>query len=262
MHITMSKDKQIRVFICVLLSFVVITFLTLVLGNLPIRTHAESAVIINATCGVPTIDGNISTIEWSDAATLTVQMITNPPVSPFTTTLYVMNSANYLYLGYTINDDELSPRAEFLSKGDAFITNFDDDLSGSIYEFENNVISLSAGVPQYDDSYIDADPVPSSSQSDIEGGGTMDGAGVASRIDSLNHFEISFPLCSGDTLDFCLHPDDVTGFRLEYLDAEADESIGGSHLFPGTGGTSMAELVIGNCSTVPDIFIYLPMVNR
>ena len=259
MHNPIRKNRQIRVLICVLVVMLVSAFLTVALENMSIRTHAESAVKINATCGMPTIDGNISTIEWSNAATLTVPMITSAPV-PYTTTLYVMNSANYLYLGYTINDEEFSPRAEYLPEGDTFLTNFDNDLSGSIYELENNVLSLSAGVPQYEDRYIYN--LPSSNQSDPEGGGTMDGIGVANRVDSLNHFEIEFPLCSGDTLDFCLHPTDVTGFRLEYLDAEADESFGGSHLFPGTTESSMAELVIGDCSTVPDQFIYLPMVRR
>jgi len=260
MHTTMRKDKQPRVFICVLLVFLIFALLTVVLEDMSPSALARSGERISATCGLPTIDGHVSTIEWSDAATLTVQLITNAPVAPFTTTLHVMNSANYLYMGFTINDDEFSPLGKYLPEGDAFIIIFDDDLSGSLHELENNVLALAAGDPQFEDRYMYN--LTGSNQADIEGGGTADGAGAASRADSLNHFEAKFPLCSEDTLDFCLHPDEVTGFRLEYLDAEADEGFGSSQFFPGVSETSIAELAIGVCSAVPDLFIYLPLIMR
>ena len=95
----------------------------------------------------------------------------------------------------------------------------------------------------------------------MNGGGVSNGSGAAGRIGNLNHFELRHPLCSGDTLDFCLHPGDVIGFRLEYLDAQGDGSFGSSQLFPGGGATSEADIVIGACSS-PDFFIYLPFLRK
>jgi hypothetical protein len=180
---------------------------------------------------------------------------------PFTATLYVMNGRHYLYLGITINDDEFSTHGTFLPQGDGFRIDFDNDHSGSLFALRDDVLGISAGPPQFQDEFIDGDPVSSSSDADVNGGGTSDGTGAASRVGNLNHFELRHPLCSGDILDFCLHPGDVVGFRLEYLDAEADGSFGGSQLYPGSGATSEADIVIGTCS-IPDRFIYLPLVQK
>jgi hypothetical protein len=68
-------------------------------------------------------------------------------------------------------------------------------------------------------------------------------------------------LCSGDTLDFCLHPGETVGFRLKYFDVEANEVYAGPQLFPGTETTSEAAIVIGQCSA-PDVFIYLPLIIK
>jgi hypothetical protein len=93
---------------------------------------------------------------------------------------------------------------------------------------------------------------------DVDGNGTSDGTGAASRVGNLNHFEIKHPLCSGDSLDFCLQPGDVVGFRLDYLDAESNGSFGGNRFFPDTTATSVADIVIRPCTT-PDLFGYLPL---
>jgi len=172
--------------------------------------------------------------------------------------LYVMNGGHYLYLGITINDDEFSTYGTFLPQGDGFRIDFDNDHSGSLFVPGDDVLSISAGSPQFQDNFI---LVSASSDADVNGGGTYDGFGAASRVGNLNHFELRHPLCSGDILDFCLHPGDVVGFRLEYLDAEADGSFGSSQLYPGSGATSEADIVIGTCS-IPDWFIYLPLVQK
>jgi hypothetical protein len=74
---------------------------------------------------------------------------------------------------------------------------------------------------------------------------------------SLNHFELKHPLCSGDLLDFCLHPGDIVGFRLEYLDAGAGGTFDGSYFYPGSNNTSLADIVIADCSV-----IYLPHISK
>jgi hypothetical protein len=259
MNITTRKDRRMWVLMSVLLVIVIFALLTTFLENMSIRVQAHSGDVFNATCGRPTIDGNVSSVEWTNAVTMTTQMVTGS-APPFTTTLHILNSANYLYMGFTINDDEFSTHAEYLPEGDTFLTIFDNDNSGSVYELNNHVIALSAGDPQYEDRYIYN--LPGSNDSDLVGGGTADGQGAASRVGDLNHFEMKFPLCSGDTLDFCLHPSDVVGFRLEYLDAEGDGSFGSSQFFPGSSETDEADIVIGACSTIPDLFIYLPLIRK
>ena len=134
----------------------------------------------------------------------------------------------------------------------------DNDHSGTLFALGDDVLSISAGLPQFADNYIYA---ATSSQSDLLGGGTSDGAGTASRVGGLNHFELRHPLCSGDSLDFCIHPNDTVGFRLEYLDAEANGRFGSTQYFPGLTDTSEADIVIGPCD-IPDFFIHLPLLMK
>jgi hypothetical protein len=197
--------------------------------------------------------------EWSSASSQTFVMYSAGVAAPLTATLYVMNSRYYLYLGITINDDEFTSKGEYLPLGDGFRIDFDNDHSGSLFALGDNVLSINAGSPQFGDWYLYA--LPSAAQSDVLGGGTADGIGAARRVGDLNHFELRHPLCSGDSLDFCLHPTDIVGFRLEYLDAEANGSFGGSRFFPGLGKTSEADIVIGQCYA-RDLFIYLPLLMK
>ncbi len=260
MDSTTRKSRSIWLFVCVLLAIGVFGLLTFVMAHNSIDAYARADETFNATCGIPVVDGNVSSIEWSNAATMSIQMINPSAAPPFTTTLYLMNSANYLYMGITINDDEFSTYGNYLPEGDVFIIVFDNDHSGTLFDLENNVTALAAGIPQFEDRYIYN--ATGSNQSDILGGGTSDGQGATSRVNDLNHFEMKFPLCSGDNLDFCLDPTDIVGFRLEYLDAEGDGSFGGSQLFPGTTDTSQADIVIGECTSVSDIFAYLPFIKK
>ena len=80
--------------------------------------------------------------------------------------------------------------------------------------------------------------------SDGQGGGTEDGVAVASRLERLNHFEIRHPLCSGDSRDLCVEPGGMVGFRLEYLDGQADGSFGGTSYYPGFRTKNVANIVI------------------
>jgi hypothetical protein len=171
-----------------------------------------------------------------------------------------MNSGTDLYMGITINDDEFTTIGKFLPQGDGFRIDFDNDLSGSLFTLGDDVLGINAGPPQFGDGYI-YNTEFHSAQSDDKGGGTVDGAGAASRVGDLNHFELLHPLCSGDALDFCLHPGDSVGFRLEYLDAVSLEEFGGSQFFPGSLNTSEASIVIGQCST-PGALIFLPLIIR
>ena len=262
MEIAIRKGRPPRFYIRVLPG--VLVYLTVILSILKFSAgdaSAHSGHIFGPACGAALLDGNVGDSEWSNASKLTFPMF-NPGVgAAFNATLYVMNSGQYLYLGITIDDDEFSTQGNFLPQGDGFRIDFDNDRSGSLFALHDDVLGINAGFPQFADNYIDGDPVSSSSEADVNGGGASNGSGAAGRIGNQNHFELRHPLCSGDTLDFCLHPGDVIGFRLEYLDAQADGSLGGVQLFPGGNDTSEADIIIGTCS-LPDFSIYLPLLRK
>jgi len=245
----------------IVLAIVAITVLVSSMKSPSTSVSAHSGNVFGPACGVATLDGVINTGEWSSASKQTFQMYRSGDEDPLTATLYVMNSGHYLYLGITVNDDEFSDHGEYLPNGDAFRIDFDNDHSGSLFALGDDVLNITAGSPQFQDNYIYGQPASTSTRSDVWGGGASDGIGVASRIGGLNHFELRHPLCSGDSLDFCLHPTDTVGFRLEYFDAEADGSFGGSQFFPGSGSTSEADIVIGQCSA-SDLFIYFPLIQK
>jgi hypothetical protein len=231
----------------------------------PILIHSTGSVSAHPedsygpACGAATIDGIINQDEWSSASTQTYQMIpSGGAVDPFTATLYVMNSGYYLYMGVTINDDEFSTSGTWLPQGDMIRIDFDNDHNGSLFALNDDSLAVQAGLPQFDDWFIRIDHTASS---DADYGGSSDGTGAASRVGDLNHFELRHLLCSGDELDFCLHPASIVGFRLEYLDAQADGSFGGSQYYPGNTDTSIADIVIGTC-TAPDLYIYLPLLRK
>jgi len=226
------------------------------------HVSAHTGDVFGPACGLPTIDGEIEEAEWATAAAQTFALINPATITPtFTATLRVMNAAHFLYLGLTINDDELTPMGEFLPQGDGFLFYFDNDHSGVLFEPEDDVLLVNAGSPQFHDNYLVGTPAPGSNQPDVNAGGTHDGAGAASRIGGLNHFELKHPLCSGDPLDFCLKPGDLVGFQLTYHDAQADGSFGGGYFFPGLSTTSTADIMIGACA-IPDLFVFLPILRR
>ncbi len=252
----LGRSTSVRLLIAVALAVAALAILVSNRQPSPTFASARSTAVFGPACGAPTIDGVVDPVEWSGASTQTFQMVGGSG-TPFTATLYVMNGGYYLYMGITINDDEFTPLGQYLPTGDTFRIDFDNDHSGSLFAMGDDVLIVSAGLSQFEDEYLYN--LPHAAQPDVLGGGTPDGAGAASRVGGLNHFELRHPLCSGDSLDFCLHPTDIVGFRLEYLDAEADGSFGGSQFFPGVSAT--ADIVVGQCS-VADFFVYLPVAHR
>jgi len=256
-----TRDNKPIWLVTGILVVVAVTLVLIFSSNGPaMEVSAHANPVFGPACGKATMDGNVQTAEWSGASKKTFLMVSGSATTTFTTTLYVMNSGNYLYLGITINDNEFTTYGEFLSQGDGFRIDFDNDHSGSVEGLNDDVLVISAGSPQFHDSYVYN--LSGSSGSDTSGGGTLDGSGAASRINNLNHFELRHPLCSGDALDFCLHPASVVGFKLEYLDAQADHSFGGTQFYPGTSDTSLADIVIASCSSISDMYTYLPLLRR
>ena len=259
----LSVNRCAPVFICGFLFFVILGVLSLAHEYPSSNAYAHSGDIFGPACGIAFVDGEVDETEWANAATQTFQMIVPGAGEPFTGTLKIMNGAYYLYYSFTVNDDEFTPQGDYLPEGDSIQIVFDNDHSGILFQLDDDVLDINAGNPQFYDNHIVGMPSPGSNQEDTLDGGTTDGDGAAQRISTLNHFEGKHPLCSGDGLDFCLHPGDTVGFRLNYLDAEGNGDFGSSQFFPGSSDTSVADIVIGDCVALfPDLYIYLPLVVK
>lgn len=261
MQTTYPKSEPARLWMIGLIIFLASIAIISTLASPPRSASAHVSATFAPACGSANLDGVIEAEEWSSAITQTFQMIPGGSADPLTATLYVMNGGHYLYMGITINDDEFTPVGQYLPQGDGFRIDFDNDHSGSLFALHDDVLSIAAGLPQFGDSHLYGGTNPSSSGLDINYGGTSDGSGAASRVANLNHFELKHPLCSSDPLDFCLHPGDIVGFRMEYLDAQGDGSFSGGLFYPGAEDTSIADILIGTC-TVADARVYLSLIQK
>ena len=258
------KHRILRYFIFLLVPALIlwaVAELSLTIFAQPIPASAHSSDVFGPACGKPMIDGEVLPGEWNTASQQTFIMQNGNQTQQLTATLHVVNNVDTLYLGITIDDDEFSTVGQFLSKGDGFRIDFDNDHGGALFTVGDEVLGSNAGLPQFSDSFIDGNPAPSSADEDVNNGGTIDGSSVASRVGNDNHFELQHPLCSGDSHDFCLQSGDTVGFRLEYLDAEGNGNFGGSYFYPGTLDTSQADIIIGDCS-IADINTHLPVILK
>lgn len=258
MDTLIQRGRPVWLFVMLVLAIASLALLGPSPNELPVNAAAHAGDVFGPACGAATIDGVVHPEEWGSASRRTFQMVKPGGGVPFTATLYVMNTTTDLYLGITINDDEFTTVAQYLPQGDGFRIDFDNDHSGSLFAVGDEVLGVGAGAPQFQDLFISEG---TSASLDSEHGGTTDGVGAASRVGNLNHFELRHPLCSGDSLDFCLHHNDIVGFRLEYLDAEANGTYGGSQFYPGLGNTAIADMVIGLCF-VPHYSVSLPLIRR
>jgi hypothetical protein len=257
MNTKARKNSPERYLVYLILVATVFT-LSLAISTIPpAQVSAHSGTVFNSGCGKATIDGKVGSAEWTHASSLTFPLVSFQGQDPFTGTLHVMNTQSYLYIGFTVNDDEYSSGGQY---GDSVILIFDNEHSGTLFQLNHDALILAAVVPQFRDYYL-YNVVYGSIQADINDGGTADGMGAASRVTTLNNFEEKHPLCSGDSHDFCIHPSDTVGFRLEYLDRDAGGTIEGTQLYPGPEVTSEADIVIGTCS-VAENSIYLPLIKK
>jgi hypothetical protein len=260
--VLVNKKRKLTIIISVFIAPVVAWVaaeIILTVYSPPTPAAAHSGEVFGPACGKAVLDGEVSTAEWSSASTQTFTMQSGDLLKQFNATLSVMNGANKLYLGFSIEDDEFSTIGQYLPLGDGFRIDFDNDHGGILFTLEDEVLGTYADLPQFQDAFIIGTPVPGSSMEDADIGGTTDGASTASRVGDENHFELEHPLCSGDSLDFCLQAGETVGFRLEYFDAEANMDFGGNYFYPGSSNTSEADIIIGDCN-IPDLDAYLPII--
>lgn len=216
---------------------------------------AASAHLFHPGVGEATIDGNIEVSEWATADSYSLLMY-NSVSSIHTGTLYVMQSDTDLYLGFTVDDDEFTTGYTYGLYGDTLEFLFDDDNSGWLYDIYENKLTVFATTPWYRDKYF-TNTSGSSGDDESQSGGTTDGEGMSGRHGSLNHYEVRFPLCSGDEYDFCLLPEDILGLKIKYYDVEADLSYL-SHSYPGLNNDALVTIEING----ERVINYLPLIMK
>jgi len=201
--------------------------------------------------GVATIDGIIDPSEWSTASTYNQLMTFTEPY--LDGTIYVMQDNSSIYLGFTLDDDEFTTHYINGLYGDTLIFEFDDNNSGSLWEIGENKLSIYATDPWWVDAYFVN--VSGSSSQDTQ----QDGIGRSSRQGNLNHYELQFPLCSGDSEDFCLSPGNVVGLRLKYYDVyPVDDSFAYvANFLPSSSTSSLITITVQDWDN-----IYLPLVSK
>lgn len=197
-----------------ILGFMVITFALLLAPNQLVSVSADSYYLFHPGFGVPTIDGNVESSEWAAADTYSQVM----QGSTLTGTLYVLQDYQNLYLGFVIDDDELTIGNWYGILGDSLEIDFDDNNSGSLYEVDENRILIDPVNHYYDKHFVNTS---GSSEDDVQ----QDGQGYVTRQGSDNHFELAVPLCSGDTYDFCLTDGSILGLQIQYNDYDTSTAM-------------------------------------
>jgi len=217
--------------------------------------HASMHYLFHPGFGTATIDGNVEVNEWANADTYTSAMYG----SDLTGTLHVMQSSTNLYLGFVVDDDELTVGYKWGLTGDTLEIEFDDNNSGTLFEVGENKIAIMPGDPWLYDHYF-INNTGSSEDDVIQPGGQANGEGYLTRQGDDNHFEVRFPLCSGDAYDFCLSPGDIVGLRIKYSDMYEDNSTLEiiTNVYPVSGNDELVTIEIMdyfyNC--------YLPLIQN
>lgn len=228
----------------------------------PQRVKAIASIEFFPNYGIATIDGQVGASEWSNADSAPFITDGNTHIAG---TFYVMQSNTDLYIGVTLADDEFTQEDWSGLLGDTIFFDFDDDNSGELYETGENRFINYAYSPWYRDDYFRSDEDGGYSYPDTylnpqDPPGVNNGYGRAARHDDLNHYEMSFPLCSGDTYDFCLHPGDAVGLRVKYYDIyPVDESTNNVIVgyFPSQNRDELALIHISEFKLV-----YLPLIRK
>jgi len=249
-------------------SFAVVVMCFLILGALLIDSaltaqsvRAESSRtshhLFHPGFGVAVIDGYIEVAEWANADTYTLPMYPDSPES-MTGKLYVMQSQTDFYLAFEITDNEMTTTEKNGIYGDTLQFHFDDNDSGTLYEINENKLTLFSSGPLYTDQFY-VNNTGSSNYDITQVGGETNGAGMSGRHDGSNHFEVRFPLCSGDFYDFCLAPTDIVGLQIKYFDMfPVDQSVDyDAYFYPAMGTGDLVTIEVQDIRTS-----YLPLILK
>jgi hypothetical protein len=182
--------------------------------------HADAILktIASAPCTTPpTIDGTIAAEEWKDAKhfSFDLEMTTvNPPgKSSRPCELWIMNSANALYVAFQVPDETLN----------ATLNPLDYDLAilafcrGKQLQAGDDRKVIAPGL------YADKHFVSPGKDADDK---QKDGRGVVAHEKGIYSFEWAIPLDSGDAEDLQAKPGDAVKFNLAYMDGFRAEAKG------------------------------------
>jgi len=230
--------------------FTVIAMALLLTSNQLPLVSAESYYLFHPGFGTPIIDGNVEASEWAAADTYTQTMV----VSTLTGTLHVLLDNQNLYLGFIIDDDELTIGNWYGILGDTLEIFFDDNNSGALFEVGENKIVINPVTPFIDSHFVNTS---GGSLNDVQ----QDGQGYVSRQGNYNHFELAFPLCSGDVDDFGLTDGSILGLQIQYNDYDTNTAVPtpppeGSRL----PGIEVEKLVTIEIQSVYHVF--LPLISQ
>ena len=148
---------------------------------------------LTSTFGTASVDGTFSPGEWDSALRVPVFGESLPGSAAF-----IMNDEQNIYFAFQAPDSTLSPN-------DTFAVRFDNAHNGTI-DVGDDEILLSPGNyrdTHYGDGYGVLDPLQS-------------GVGGTSSNGTMNFFEVSHPLNSGDVNDIALSAGDTVGLAFRY----------------------------------------------
>ena len=203
-------------------AIVVILLVLECLPSVPLtRADAPGASLSAFSPRGATVDGIFGPGEWSSAAKFN---LSEPPVATsnglsINGTMFEMNDANHLYLGFRLlqpNSTDITPNLEV-----------NVDLDGADLDaFHSGVDQVSyCGRATYcgngtsgghDSVYISSAGTCCTLYSDtFFKGGTNDVVAAASSDGRYDYVEIAHPLCSGDIYDVCLEAGSEIGFHIE-----------------------------------------------
>jgi hypothetical protein len=214
-----------RLFVCAAITIVV-----------PHHTFAHSGSVYTSRFGTPTIDGIRGIGEWDAAPAIPV--FTQLPGS----TLLVLNDNSNLYFALSVVDNDLSVN-------DVIQMRFDDDHNG-VTDAGDDGLYMSVGAA-FSDTH-------STSTSFENGDIQQDGSGAAGHAGTLNFFELSHPLNSGDPNDFAVARGETIGFAVRYfldgINADGTTFPAGS-FFGDNGQLNYADLII-----LPEPMTWVPVL--
>jgi hypothetical protein len=188
------------------------------------RFHVVPDVTLTGS-GTATIDGVLSPGEWDGAGSAAFPATLPAEEGGGTTPsiLYVMNDAANLYLAVVVRrvGAVTNPAFEFDNAHDGTFTEGDDGIGMSIgpYEvdFRDVFRTQEYGCPEW----------AWCGSSDVDHGGSTDGAGAGTVNGGFTYTELAHPLDSADDpFDFSLAPGDVIGFSLLLRLMTASSTVG------------------------------------
>jgi hypothetical protein len=153
--------------------------------------------------GTATIDGQLSAGEWDGASSYDFTVTTLDGTTP--ATLFVMNDYQSVYLAVRVAASSLPYSSVSFE--------FDNHDVGALFLAGDDAIVLNSALGLFDDVRLENGNAPT----DVEVGGTNDGAVAVTNDGQYSYYELSHPLNSGDPNDLAVAPGDTIGYLMNLV---------------------------------------------